>query len=470
MSISHRTGALLEVVGAGLQVPLATGEVVRQVNLDHAASTQPLRSVVAALEEVLPWYSSVHRGSGWASQVSTMAYEAARESVLRFAGAREDDVAVFVRNATDGINLLAHALCLEAGDAILTTDVEHHANLLPWRRAGRVVSLAPPKSPAALLEAVDDALRRDPGIRVVAMTGASNVSGEVFPIAALAGVVHRHAAVLFIDAAQLLPHRPVDIAGSDVDMVAFSGHKMYAPFGAGAVISRPELLRAPEPMLVGGGAVTLVTPTTVIYKEAPEGLEAGTPNLVGALMMAAAMDALRGVGMDRVAAHESALLDRLLTATAGIPGLVRYRLWDDPADRVAVFPFNLEGMHHSLVAAALSAEHGIAVRNGCFCAQPYLAHLLGIPAAELEARAAAGGTTRQMAGAVRASIGVDTSEDDVDRFAAALRSLAAAGPRLEYRHDPLTGDVNPVGDLRTAPRFGWLPELTARGGPGCESI
>ncbi len=187
-------------------MPLATGGRRRYVNLDAAASTLAMRSVLEAVERALPWYSSVHRGAGFPSQVSTRLYEAARQTVAPFVGARDTDAVIFVRNTTDAVNHLAHALRIPDGAVVLTTAVEHHANMLPWRRIAPVVTLPPPPSPEALLESVAAALR-DPARRVamVAVTGASNVTGEIMPVAELATLAHEHGAMIAVDAAQPPP-------------------------------------------------------------------------------------------------------------------------------------------------------------------------------------------------------------------------------------------------------------------------
>lgn len=202
--------ASLELVGAELEVPLVTGEKVRYANLDNAASTSSLAVVERAVSELLPWYSSVHRGAGFASLVSTEAYSASREVVRSFLGARDDDSVLFTRNTTDALNLLAQALPEQA--AVITFITEHHANLLPWRR-GAVRHLPIPPSPDAAVRAVEAALREAPaGPRLVAVTGASSVTGELWPVREIASAAHRHGARVALDAAQLAAHRAIDIS------------------------------------------------------------------------------------------------------------------------------------------------------------------------------------------------------------------------------------------------------------------
>jgi selenocysteine lyase/cysteine desulfurase len=451
------------LIGADLEVPLATGETRTYVNLDCAASTPAMQRVVDAISALLPWYSSVHRGAGFTSQVSTRAYEAARHAVATFVGARSTDSVIFVRNTTDGFNLLAHCLPIRPGHVVLSTAVEHHANMLPWRRAAKVVYLDPPPSPDALIEAVRHALedRRRP-VGVVSITGASNVTGEVFPIAEVARLAHEHGALVAVDAAQLAPHRAIDMVASDIDCVAFSGHKMYAPFGAGVLVAPSAVLQNAEPFLAGGGAVSYVTLDDVQWAPLPDKLEAGSPNVIGAVAVAAACDALSAVGMERVANHERRLLGYLDGSINDIPRLNRLRLWSgEGVDRLGVCTFTVEGMHHALLASVLSAEYGIGVRHGCFCAHPYISHLLGVTIADAHdiRERLRRGEHHDIPGAVRASFGIGTTVEHIDRFVAALRTIIDKGPKLEYVEDHATGDYVPTTDTRSFPAFAFLPSL-----------
>ena len=308
--------------------------------------------------------------------MATSAFEDAREDVARFVGGRPGDTVVFVRNTTEAINVLAAGL--PAGAQVLTTPVEHHSNMLPWRRHG-LRTLPFTRSAGEFLEACDDELRAArPRVDVLALTGASNVTGEIPPLAEVAEIAHRHGARLFVDAAQLAPHRPIDMAGAGIDFLALSGHKLYAPFGAGALVARAGLL-AERPLLEGGGAIKWVTLDDVVWADAPERHEAGSPNVVGVIALAAACRRLSELGMERIAEAERSLFARLLQGLESIPGLETLSLWPaGTVDRVGVVAFNLADYRHSLLATVLSAEHAIGVRNGCFCAQPLVMRLLGV--------------------------------------------------------------------------------------------
>jgi selenocysteine lyase/cysteine desulfurase len=435
---------LPRLLGTDTPVPCFDGRSQRYANLDYAASTPAMADVWEAVESFVPWYSSVHRGTGHKSRLATEAFESARGDVARFVGARRGDEVVFVRNTTEAINVLATSL--PAGTRVLSSPVEHHANMLPWRRHDlRMLPFT--RSPAGLLDATERALRAE-RIDLVAVTGASNVTGEVWPVSELAELAHRFGAKLFVDAAQLAPHRAIDMRRSGIDLLAFSGHKLYAPFGAGALVGR---LGAGEPLLRGGGAIKFVTLDDVVWTDAPDRYEAGSPNVVGVVALAAACRRLTAIGMDAVEAHERRLSARLWAGLATIPGLRTYTLWPAAGDRVGVATFNVDGYRDPLLAAVLSAEHAIGVRHGCFCAHPLMARLLDVPAttlARLHAELVAGGRP-ELPGAVRASIGIGTTAADIDRLVQALYAIAQRGPRARYAHSSEHDEYQPL-PLRTA--------------------
>ena len=265
---------LLRLVGADTVVPLVTGEERRYINLDYAASAPALASVARAVEALLEWYSSVHRGAGFKSRAATAAYEGAREAVRSFFNASPDDAVLFTRNTTDSINLLAGTL--PEGTHVVAFAGEHHANLLPWKRCG-VRFLGVPESQDQAIEEVRAALRDLPACddpHLVAVTGASNVTGEIWPLRELAQVAHENGARILVDAAQLAPHAVIDMAADEIDYLAMSGHKLYAPYGAGVLIGHPDWLRAGDPFLRGGGAVKLVTVDEVLWADLPDRQEA----------------------------------------------------------------------------------------------------------------------------------------------------------------------------------------------------
>jgi selenocysteine lyase/cysteine desulfurase len=424
---------LLPVVGSDLQAPLVTGGAVRYANLDYAASAPSLEQVAARVTQVLPYYASVHRGAGYASQVSTALLERSRTTIGEFVGARPGDVVVLTRNTTDALNLLAG--CLPAWGDVVFLDVEHHANLLPWQRGPHRCVPVQGSLDSTLLS-LEETLAERPAA-LLAVTGASNVTGEELPVDRLAQLAHRYGARIVVDAAQLAPHRRIDLEASGVDYVAFSGHKLYAPYGTGALVGRRDWLDRGTPYLAGGGAVQRVEVEGTEWACAPQRHEGGTPNVLGAVALATACEALAALPDAALEVHEAALRERLVHGLQKVPGVTVHRVFDDAPASIGVVTFTVEGVDAGLVAAYLSAEHGIGVRDGKFCAHPLLSRLgLG-------------------AGAVRASVGVGSRTDDVDRLVAAVTALVERGP--QWRYARIDGRWAPTPDPRPVPS--WTGEL-----------
>jgi selenocysteine lyase/cysteine desulfurase len=441
---------LATLVGTGELVPCLDGADHPAVELDQAASTQALPAAVDRVSQFLPWYSSVHRGAGFRSRRATAAYEDARLAVLRFAGRDPDgdDVAVLCRNTTEAINHLAYRLRLAPDDVVVTTVVEHHANLLPWGRVAERRYVECGTDGTFTLDDVTTALDSGRRPALLAITAASNVTGWLPPIDAIIDAAHQRGIPVAIDAAQLAPHRPLP---ANADYLAFSGHKLYAPFGSGALVGRRSTFADGDPFLAGGGAVDLVDLDEVVWTAPPDREEAGSPNVVGAVALHAAIDELGAIGWDKIIEHETALGLRLRHGLRAIGGV---NLLGPPPESgeptLAVAAFTVDGMHHALVAARLSAEWGIAVRHGCFCAHPYLIRLLGLGGDAVHAYRdqVLHGDHRTMPGAVRASGGLGTSAGEIDALLAAVADLAAGKPApVPYNQDTGTGDFFPQTEL-----------------------
>ena len=397
------------------------------------------------VDALLERYASVHRGAGWHSKICTALYEGAREPVRDFVGGRTDDAVIFTRHTTDSFNLLAH--CLPARTTVVVFETEHHAALLPWgldsRRRQTVVRLPAPGTTRRGDRAVDDALRRRaPGPALLVITGASNVTGELWPVAELAAVARARGARIALDAAQLAPHRPFSITELGVDYVALSGHKLYAPYGTGALIGRADWLAAAPPYLIGGGATASVTDEETSYKPLPDRHEAGSPNVPGAVALATACHALATADRAALARAEHALTETLRTGLSEIPGVTVHSLFGGAVDSIGVVTFTIAGQQPSVVAAALSAEHGIGVRDGAFCAHPLVRHLLGAAGCAVD-----DGTGQ----ALRASVGLGTTTEHVQRLVSAVESIASTGPRRRYV--VVDGRPVPAVDDRELPRI-----------------
>jgi selenocysteine lyase/cysteine desulfurase len=399
--LSH--GPLLDVLGT----PSAAEQ---QSNLDNAATTPALACVVARVLEILPWYGSIHRGAGVRARVSTEAYEGSRSTVHRLVGARADQAVVFTRNTTDGLNKVARLLLHQHGKraVVLTTASEHHANLLPWRWMDyRHVLLLDDGTPDVdHLASLLDSLRGR--VRMVALSGASNVTGHVPDIALWARLSHDAGADLCLDAAQLAPHRALELAALGVDHCAFSGHKLFAPFGSGVLISPVRFLESGPPDVWGGGATAAVSLEDIEWNCAPERDEAGTPNVLGAVALATALEHLHEIGFDVLAAHEQGLESAVTAALAAEP------LVQTPSraagDRVGVFPFAVHGHEPHELAEALG-RRGVAIRAGKFCAHPLVRHLRGSMGLDPDG------------GLLRVSLAGSTGLGEIDRFTSALHEL-----------------------------------------------
>ncbi|MFI2234785.1 aminotransferase class V-fold PLP-dependent enzyme [Streptomyces chrestomyceticus] len=433
--------APLPVLGRDVLVPLVTGGEVEYAALDIAASAPALQRVWDDVAAYAPYYGSVHRGAGYLSQLSTDLFENSRAEVAGFLGCREGDQVVFTRSTTDSLNLLAAVL--PADTRVFVFETEHHASLLPWEQRAdvEVTYLDAPRTPGQAVDTLERALAEREPYRnaLVCVTGASNVTGELWPVRELAAAAHAHGARIVLDAAQLAPHHPVDIAELDVDWVAFSGHKLYAPFGAGVLAGRADWLQAAEPYLAGGGASRTVARRAdggvdVDWHTTAARHEAGSPNVIGVYAIAAACKALTEAGFEGLVAREQQLVERVRAGLAEVPEVTVLSLFGDDAPRVGVLSFVVEGWNSSHFAAALSAEYGIGVRDGLFCAHPLVRTLLG---AESEAPGACGAPEgapgEQSLNAIRVSFGAGTPDEHVERFVQAVKELVTQGARWSYR-------------------------------------
>jgi len=449
-------------VGVEVDVPTLDGSTRRYINFDNAASTPALASVRDGVDRFLEHYASVHRGTGFKSQLSTWAYEHARQRVMEFVGADpQQHVCILVKNTTEAVNKLARRLELDPQDVVLTTLMEHHSDDLPFRAVARVVHVGVLADGRLDEEDFDRQLETHRGhVRLVAVTGASNVTGYLNPVHRLARKAHAAGAWIAVDAAQWAPHRVVrmkDLADPEhLDFVSLSAHKLYAPYGGGALVGRRDLFERGEPDARGGGTVELVTVDNVVWSGPPEREEAGSPNVVGAVALGLAIDELQSVGMDNVAAHEASLTAHALRRLAAVPGIRLYGATDPAraAERLGVIPFTVGGASHFLVAAVLGYEFAIGVRSGCFCAHPYVLSLLGMT--DLEAsdvrQSMLAGDKSEMPGFVRASFGLYNTVDEVDRFTEALTRVAGGQYSGRYRQDMATGEYQPDG---------WTPDFAA---------
>ena len=375
------------------------------VFLDSGASAQKPRAVIDGIAEFYRSdYANVHRGVYQLSARSTDLFEAAREAVRAYLNAADERGIVFVRGATEAINLVAQSwgAALREGDEVVVSDLEHHSNLVPWqmacRRAGARLVVAPTDETGEFDLAAFAALLT-PRTRMVALAHISNVTGAILPVEAVTRLAHDAGALVLLDGCQAAPRIPVDVRAIGCDFYVFSGHKCYGPTGTGVLYGRYAALAAMPPWQTGGGMITHVAYDGTEFQEPPHRFEAGTPDIAGAVGLAKALGFVEALGRDRIRAHEEALTGYGVDALSRIPGL---DLVGGGQRRLSILSFNLDGVHPHDVGTVLD-RHGVAVRVGHHCAQP-LMDKLGV------------------AGTVRASLGVYNDETDIDRLAAAVEA------------------------------------------------
>lgn len=403
------------IYGFDQKVPTKFGPK-RYLNLDNAASTPPFKAVMKLITEEGLYYSSIHRGAGYKSQYMTHRYEESREIVRDFVQADPNhDVVIFTKNTTDSINKIRHYLPYLPGELVIYTHMEHHSNELPWINQKHVIIGL--KKDHLDLDQLETVLKRNRGnVKLLAVTGASNVTGYLPPIHTLAEMAHSSGARILVDAAQLAPHRPITVYPATdprhLDFLVFSGHKMYAPFGSGVLIGPKWLFNQGAPSQVGGGTVKTIDSKNVYWVDPPDVEEAGSPNVFGALAIAQSCKVFNKIGWEKLIDHEQQLLEATLLGLKKIPGIIVYD--ESLTQRVGVISFNVAGVYHQIVAEAL-AKYGIGVRTGCFCARNYVKYLL-----ELDPISSPKDYDGKLPGMVRVSFGCYNNLSDVSNFLEAL--------------------------------------------------
>ena len=376
----------------------------RLAYLDNGATTQKPDAVIDAESH---YYresnANIHRGVHWLSQHATELYDDARVTVQQFINAAHAEEIVFTRGTTESINLVAQSWGraeLRAGDEILITAMEHHSNIVPWQllcqQTGAILKVAPVNDAGELDLEAFDALLND-NTQLVAISHVSNALGSINPVAALSARARAAGAVVLVDGAQAVAHQAVDVQALDCDFYAFSGHKLYGPTGIGVLYGRRSVLKSMPPWQGGGDMIVTVAFDRSTYADVPQRFEAGTPNIAGAIGLAAAIDYLSAIGMARIAAHENALLDYATAAVGAIPGV---KLIGTAQHKASILSFLVDGIHPHDLGTILDTE-GVAIRAGHHCAMPLMTRL-GIP------------------GTARASLGLYNTRADIDALVAAI--------------------------------------------------
>ena len=431
------------VVGLNTPVELGDGTMTSMINFDNAATTPALMAVRDAINEELEMYGSIGRGFSQKSNHSTDVYNSVRDKVLEFFTADPELYTCFyVNSTTDGLNKLASALIESEDDIVLTTRIEHHANDLSWRERCRVIYAEVDEQGRVIYDDIERLLQEN-NVKIVSISAASNVTGYVNDVHRVAKMAHKYGAQIVVDGAQIVAHRKFEMMGDlndpddDIDYIAFSAHKMYSPYGGGAVVGLTETLNQHMPEFYGGGTITVVGDYWQNYKTAPAAYEAGSPNYPGVVGLGKAIDILSTIGMDNIEAHEKILNRKLIDGLKTLPNVIIYGDTEDISDRVGVITFNFSDINTYFISEKLSQLGGVATRRGAFCAHPYVWRLMGI--SDEKAKSFVNCSDVNTAGMVRVSFGIYNNEEEVDKFLALMPSVMEAakkaqGPLVEVEY------------------------------------
>lgn len=388
------------------------------INFDNAATTPPFKRVVKRVLETTEYYGSIARGDGQKSQYCSDLYEECRRYILKYFNAPEEIyTAIFVGNTTDGLNKLSNILINNKDDIVITTRMEHHSNDLPWRNKCDLKYVEVNEDGRININEIKELIERyKEKVKYITITGASNVTGYINDIRKISGLIHKYGGKIIVDGAQLVPHKKIYMYKKDslenIDFLVFSGHKIYAPFGSGAIIGLRKDFNNNLPDTKGGGTVEYVIDNNQLWLNTPEKNEAGTPNLFGAVAIMEAMKEIEKIGFERIEKNEKELLQYLIN---GLKELNRVKLYADNDcidDRLGILVFTIDGMKYYEVGEKLSEIKAIGVRQGGFCSHPYTRRVLGIPNNQLQEYINKNG----IPGLVRVSLGIYNSKKEANIF------------------------------------------------------
>jgi cysteine desulfurase/selenocysteine lyase len=438
-------------IGLQTEYPTVNGSRGPRIYLDSAASTLMMEPAYNVGRNFLEHYASTHSELHYSAKGASQAFEWAHEKVLKFVDANADEYVSFFAGsgATAGFNRMSASLSRARTDrpVVLVSEMEHHSNDLPHRHHSQQVVHIPCNGELETYGGIDieklEVLIKEHGenINYIAVTGASNVTGVITPLAQVAELAHSVGAYLVVDTSQMIAHTPVSMNDANIDILIFSGHKIYAPGSPGAVICRRSVLASIKPAELGGGMVDDVylaeyMPTDTL----PDREEAGTPNIVGAIMLGAVLDLLRTVGMDNIRLKEIDLIDYLWQELSAIEGVSVYGPAPSDAPRTGTVAFNIKGFDHGLTAAALNDFHNIQVRNGCFCAHPYVRELLKRELWDMDIDPDAPNSEADIErkrGMARASLGLYTTHNDLQALIVAVKDLVSRKDEILDCYEPI---------------------------------
>lgn len=416
-------------IGLDEKVCDSEGHCIDGINFDNAATTPPIKSSIDCIYRLGNTYASIGRGTGQKAQITTDLYHASKEFIMDFFNVKDKNryVVIYVNNTTEGINKLAKTLLKEDEDEIvISSRMEHHSNDLPWRNRGKVDYIEVDEQGRLKIDELEEKLKNNFGkVKYVSITGASNTTGYVNDVHYIAKIVHKYGAKLIIDAAQLVPHKKVEISGEteeeNIDFLVFSSHKIYSPFGVGVIIGLKEEFEKADPDYSGGGTVDLVLDKEVTYLKSPDKNEAGTPNFFGVMSLINSLSFINTIGYDYIEEHEKILLNHVLNGLKNIKGIINYADVEDISDRLGIAIFNIDKMYHRDVAEILAKKNGISVRHGWFCAHPYCRRLMNVT--ENKAKLFLENKDEKMLGMIRISFAIYNSIDEVDTFLNVLEGI-----------------------------------------------
>lgn len=438
------------LLGHNIEVPVVNGQLLNYLNLDNAATTPPFCQVFEKLQEVMPYYGSVHRGCGYKSIISTELYEKAKESILSFAdGDSNNDTIIFGVNATDCINHLARRLNLAKDEYVIISENEHTSNVLPWRKMSNVLECHSQEDGAMDLNYLESLLKLHK-VRLVAVTGASNVTGEIVDTFSIAALAHEYDAEICVDASQLAGHRKIGrgTIGSKmfIDYIIFSGHKMYAPFGVGVLVGNKKIFMNGWPDMVGGGTVKWMDTQEIIWSDLPERENGGTPNYFGIVALAEACKMLDNIGFENISSHEALINDAAKQYLSQIPSVRFINPFILGQNRLPIFSFFFEGYSHGLVGSYLGYEKAIGVRTGFLCQYNLIKRFLSLNGLDINLLNVGKVPSSQSFnnfGITRVSCGLGNTVKDIFRIAQDLKYLDEVGPSTKYLIDN-SGNYRPV--------------------------
>jgi len=426
------------VIGTDQRTKLASGKTARVVLLNNAATTPPFASTLASVNAYLQTYGALHRGAGPHANATYEKAQDAINTIGRFIGLRKDQSLLFTQNTSAAINLFIRMLGLTKKDTIITSEIEHTSNNLPWSFNSKACVVKARAFDDGSLDYIDleaKVKKYAKTLKLIAVTGASNLSGSIPDIRKIAKLAHAHGAMLFVDAAQLVPHRPINMKRDGIDALAFSAHKVYAPFGLG-VLALPRAIMDVQPVDPGGGSIDMLSEKDVTWAPPTHRHQTGTWNVTGIIALGESCKTILKTGWKTILAHESRLVAYTAEQLATVPGLIFYVQPDAyiREHRIGTFCFNLPHYHHALLSAVLDKEYGIETRAGTICNHRLVRRWMRIGEQEqkkIETKIKQGNRLASY-GIVRVSLGIENTKQDIDALVAALSTIVAKGPQRKY--------------------------------------